>query len=621
MPSRWRQIGLIGLFVIASVGCGDSTVEGELRDAGVIDSDGGAGLDGGLATDMGTGAGPDMGPSCTLYRDRLEVDIPAFTVTGTLTLDGVPAASTLTNRGRIVLEGIDGRDRVVVTDTRRSSFQIQVVPGRYRLLYELANGGTTVPRNKRHVLREEVEIRADRRLDVDLVTTRLSARATIGGAESTSLFNNADLVLVDAQGDEAHVLNTRDVEGSVMVLRGDYALEWRLAAGGTTIPATPRRTLREDISLQRADERIEVDVPVRRWVGRLTRNGVEAPTGVVDRGGVFLAGPTAEQDRVIAETTDLDFDVLVIPGSFDVLYRRLGGGISVPRNERRVLERVTVPPGTQTFSRDLDIPSVSIEADFTLNGRTPDLGVFADAEVRLVDPDHPSPPILLGELRDGSGRATVLPGAYELRYFANGPNTQTPVNENGLLRAAARYDKDVTLDVDVPSVEVQVDVTVDGGPPPTSLQGEVAIVLFEPLSGTTASLGAATGPALQALILPGSYEVRAVPIGPVPPGWPVHTAGLVRTWTVSEDVALAFDVRTVRLRGGATLNGLPAPDTTGPRPILGLEAELDLALLGPPAQFDARVLPGTYELVYGSEEGIEGFPGNERARLGCLEIP
>jgi len=167
------------LVCVWMMACSEPTDLGAPRDGGAI-GDGGANSDAGTNGD----ASPPP-PTCetTIDVDHFDVDIPAVSVSGHITVNGAePGATT----GFVYLRNTTTGDGVPLGSTGYDSYAPRlIVPGTYDVFYR-SNGADEdddVPLNEAALVKSAVSITATGVLDVDIPAVSVSGHITVNGAE------------------------------------------------------------------------------------------------------------------------------------------------------------------------------------------------------------------------------------------------------------------------------------------------------------------------------------------------------------------------------------------------------------------------------------------------------
>lgn len=268
----------------------------------------------------------------------LDVDVPAVTVHGDVTVNGAPMASEESSRGALnfapvgALEGQGVRTRELGT-SGRAQYSLRLVKGRYVVMFEgngslCITGVPEVPCNAGVVV-NDANLAASGALDVDLPAVTVQGAVTVNGAAMpTESFDRGALSF--ARG--AHVWLTPSFATSApatyaaRLLAGSYTVGFAgnpglCAEGATQVPCNSAALLERDLVTSGS---LDVDVPAIRVSGNVTLRGGPLLDGAGDRGALFFASPAREAEVLTAPFAAAGpalYEVTLVPGSFVVGHR------------------------------------------------------------------------------------------------------------------------------------------------------------------------------------------------------------------------------------------------------------------------------------------------------------
>ncbi len=187
----------------------------------------------------------------------LDIDIPATTVSGRVTVNGAGSTGSASADGgpSVVLIGATG-SQAPLSSLGASSFSVLVIPGTYDLYYRLGvfdNLGPGVPINTKALLKEGIVVgTSSLALDIDVPAVTVSGAFTINGAAVpfSSGVGVGLLTLDGLEGDSGPLAftasdstNPSDVARgafSALVIPGSYQLSYRVYREGPGIPSNSR---------------------------------------------------------------------------------------------------------------------------------------------------------------------------------------------------------------------------------------------------------------------------------------------------------------------------------------------------------------------------------------------
>lgn len=273
---------------------------------------------------------------------------------------------------------------------------------------------------------------------------------------------------------------------------------------------------------------------------------------------------------------------------------------------------------------EVDIPRVAVSAEFLLGGEPFVSSAYEHAAIVLVDPVTDDR-IELGNTADG-GTATpvaVLPGTYEIHYARLAGGQQVPANAGAKIDTVSVPDAEsFTLVVDVPAVDLEGVVTMNGATPPTGQYENGALVLLDPATGDEVDLGDTRDGEYRAMVVPGLYHVhyrRRLADNQAPLNADARLSTVEILATDDDSQRLDIDVPVTTLAGVLTLDGATPPDGTYENGRILLRDRLtgDRIVLGQTRDgaYDAPLVPGDYEVIYERVLGGQQVPVNRAAVL------
>jgi hypothetical protein len=613
--------GGAGVGTGGAIGAGGAGTGGAAGTGGIPGS-GGAGTGGGAGAGTGGAIGTGgVNGGCVRFAGSLDIDVPSTLVSGTITIDGRPLPGP-TDYAELVLRNAYG-DSARLGYSKDVTYAARVVPGTYDLFYRMTVPGPVAPRNRDQRIAVGIVIppSPDVVIDVDVPTVIVRGTFRVNGAPATAT-DTSRLTLRNDAGDEALLGKLGDGSYSAVVLAGTYDLYFQ-AGEAVVAGASPRdqvARLRSGVVVAPSGTTvIDVDVPSVAVSGSFTFNGA-AVTSTADYGRLYLRN-TWGGDVALGFSYSGSYSTHVLPGTYTLYYQGITLRGVAPHNQDVAL-RSGIVLGADT-RLDIDVPSVAITGALTIDG-APEMHKGDDGNLWLqgVAGDRTHDRTFLGHTDAGSYAVRVLPGMYDIYYDALFDGV-APRNQNTRLRGGVAITRDTTLDIDVAGVTVRGSFKINGVAPPGPGGDTGGLVLrtdsAEAFLGTT-DLGSYTR-----RLLAGRYDLYYQVLdfaqGVAPRNKGVKLRSGVDVAAMGTTV-LDIDVPAELVRGAITINGVAvsSPGDTGD---LQLQTTAgDRALLGAShtGSYSARIVPGTYDIVYVGVASDAAAPRNQRARLGCLIV-
>ncbi len=292
----------------------------------------------GIALDSGGGGFPLSG----------SIDVPAATITLDATLNGAPGFPTsIYERGQIVLVGSHGNEVLLGTTDEGTPAPVMVVQGKYEAHYRHLEGTTIVPRNPDVRVASGITVVSDTTLQVDVPAITVTPAFTLDGAAfSTSQYERGDLRLRDSQtGTQIPLGSSHEVPDPVVIVPGEYDVEWDWQEGTTIVPRNLDHVLTRRVQLE-STQGLSIDVPTRIVAPTFSLDGVAFPTDAAQSGRFVLRPILGGGGVDIGSTSQSTPEtVRVIRDVYAVEYNWVAG-TAVPRNRNHPVGFANVPePG------------------------------------------------------------------------------------------------------------------------------------------------------------------------------------------------------------------------------------------------------------------------------------
>lgn len=371
------------------------------------------------------------------------------------------------------------------------------------------------------------------------------------------------------------------------------------------------------IAAQTASTPLDIGLDVRSslFSGRLLLNGQAFGAGGTSSFAVNLqrAGD-AEDDLYLGAYLQPGYTVPLVAGTYRPQFFHQFGPAS-PQNYAAPLRPLI--DARQPRLADIDVPGVTLTADFKLDGQAFPLQAAEVAEFYLV-PDRPGERILLGRSNTPGAQAVVLPGRYDVVYeYRSGEHL--PTNEHAVVARGLRLTSSRHLSIAVRSTVAETRVTLNGEPFPVDAYDHGRIVLVNPSDRDQVVIGETFGTLLPARrVIVGRYDVhyRSREPGAVTPVNPDAMVAQGISLTARQR-RVDVDVRAITIAGSYLINGEVPPNSAYQYARIGLRLQgtADPLRLGDTyAQTfgPLNIVAGTYEGVYAHREG-ESLPMNTDA--------
>lgn len=390
--------------------------------------------------------------------------------------------------------------------------------------------------------------------DIEVPEVRIAGTFTVnGGAPLWLAEHTGRLELRSATLGRVALGRLHEGSYQQLLIPGTYDLVYRHLAG-TLAPANAETTLATGLVVD-GPRVLDVDVPAAIVSGTITMGGAAPPASQYERGELRLRDRATGASFKVGVSSAGSYAALVIPGTYDVVYKRLLSNTIAPKNGEAILGEVTVV-GNTAF--DIDIPVVARTGTFKLNGANPPNSIYENAQVSLRD-TVTGDVIALGQTRDGTFSVKLVPGTYDVLYSRLTGGTIVPSNSFAVIATKVPLLAPGDGVIDIPVVSIAGAFTLDGAAFPNSIYANARIWLAGP-GDDRVLLGQTRHQSYTAKVIPGTYDIAyevLITTGVVPANtWalvdlarPIAPAKVVRT--VDVDVATGWLEAEVSYWGGA----------------------------------------------------------------------
>jgi len=612
--------GMIFLACAMSVACGEPVVgpsdSGSVAaDAGSADSLVGAdvhgtdlqgGPDRAAGVDSGgrdAGGSPDLaGPGCQGVSLRqsgvLDLDLATVRVSGRVTLGGATLPNENTDRGslRFVESHTGASVQTPLGSSGDVSYELRLAPGRYDVSL-VANdylcSYSTLPQVPcvSGPLLNDVALDTDGVLDVNIPSIQVQGAVSLNGADMPGENTDRGQLLFSLAGGGSLRSQSFGSSGAVSygltLLPGSYDVS--LVANDylcsySVLPQVPCNSgpLLTGQNLQQSGV-LDMDIPSVQVQGAVTLNGADMPAENTSRGQLrfSLVGGGGVLSQDFGSAGAVSYGLTLLPGTYEV---------GLVANDY-LCSYSTLPQvpcvsgvllGTQSLQQsgvlDINIPAIQVQGTVSLNGAgMPDentdrgqlLFTLAGGGGVLCQSFGSSGAVDYG--------LTLLPGIYDVSLVANdylcsySTLPQVPCNSGPLLVAQGLHASGV-LDLDIPSIQVQGAVSLNGADMPAENTSRGALSFSMAGGGGLLSqdFGASSAVSYGVTLLPGAYDVDLAANDylcsySTLPQVPCVSGPLLRGQPLQQTGVLDVDIPSVQVQGSVSLEGATMPDENSDR--------------------------------------------------------
>lgn len=554
------------------------------------------------------------------------VIIPVITISGDFILNGGSFPASEFDDAMISFRNRLTGGTFEIGNTHDLNYSVNIIPGRYDVLYSSETAGDETPHNTGAVLMSDVDLQASRTLDIEVTSYMLGGNFLLNGVPFPGVeYDDAVIFLESELAGTLELGETKfQAFADVPALPGDYDIRYQLETPGDLVPRN-QWGLVGQTSVTGNNPSIEIDVPSVAISGTFKHNGVTMPADDGDDGRFYLE--TVSGDRaLLGNSHEQTFEKNIMPGTYDLYWEKESPGATVPFNPR-----ARVATGLVTAGGDVpvDMSSHIMAGDFALNGLA--FPASDKNTARIVARDAATgDSTVLRQTHFGSYNRRMVDATYDLFY----QHEAGPLVPQNLLTSlgSVSVQSDVTFDIGIQAGTFAALANLDGAPFPANMSQSGNILLRDRTSPDWANAGTTDFLPIQALLVAGSYDVyyshaqgdqvprnklalileNVVIEGP-PPVTP-HGGGL------------QLEVNSLVINGQMFRNDVVTPPSEFDDGILTLIRGVDSIEIGNTNDqtYQVRLIdhpePPLYLVRYSAESRGETMPLNENAYVMCLVL-
>lgn len=387
----------------------------------------------------------------------IPINVQSATVRGQITLGGGQADTPGLNFGRLFLVDPKTDDRISLGTTQDDIYELRVTPGRYEVHYEFRESQGEAPVNGDALVFPLVLEPGSNEWDIDIPVAELSGDILVDGDPNPSGLDTGDLELRDPiTGDRFALGRTQDLSYAKTLLPGSYELIYTARELGPRNPVN-QGTVAGMLEVQPGAARQNIDLRTAVISGEFTVQGEAPPENDSDDGIVVLRD--AGGGRVFLGNTQTgSYSRRVLVGEYDIIYAQETASLTMPVNTQARIGSIAVP---RQKAFDIEIPVVELVGNMTIDGEAAPDSPYDDGRLFLRNPVT-GDSVLLGNTREGTYAARVIPGTYNVVYSNEFSDTVLPVNQGAILFEDLAVDRGATIDIDVSVATLMGSVGIQG---------------------------------------------------------------------------------------------------------------------------------------------------------------
>ncbi len=248
----------------------------------------------------------------------LMIDVPSVTVRKSFLHNGNAFPNSQYERAEFFLVN-DAGDEVFLGNSYEGPGSIVAIGGTYDLEYRHIQGDT-IPLNAKTVVRTNLDFSSGGDAGVDVTSFMLDINPTLNGqAFLVNEYQDGILELRDVVTGSFSLLgNTHGSFDDLLVIPGSYDFYYSHETG-EGVPQNTRGSVATGYVIS-GDQQLDLDIAGHTLTFSLTLDTAAFPINEYDYAAIFLSGSTSAEDMQVALTYAQDEPVMVLPGTYDVIY-------------------------------------------------------------------------------------------------------------------------------------------------------------------------------------------------------------------------------------------------------------------------------------------------------------
>lgn len=564
----------------------------------------------------------------TTVVETFEIDIQSRLLSGNLLLDSSAYQPGDTSSYAVELTTLSNpENNVFIGYFFDEQFSISVIPGQYQPVYYYQFGNTT-PVNYAELLPLKINATNDLSRDIDVATIVVNAQFLLNGNPFPTALEEVAHVYLQSNASEEQIFLgfTNSINPSVRILPGDYQVVYEYQSG-ETIPVNTHAILPDTLTLNSSGP-IQIDMASSTVRSRFSVDGIDFPQSLYDAAAFALVNADQGDTASIGRSHQGITSTQVLYGNYDAHYQLKELGDFVPKNPDTVIEQDVIID-QPSMSLNLNVNTVEISGNFTINGVVTSDSLYENARIYLQDPVTGALTFLENTREQNYPATRIIPGNYNLVY-RTWEGDSMPANRYSM------FAENIAIiggnfDINIPMINVSWNFTLNGNAFPSSLYDRAKFYLKE--SGTDADpdneifIGDTFNNEFPSInLLPGHYDL-IFEAGETKGVVPVNKRSRFISnleLTASTNVSHDFITRNVKIN--ASLNGGPFPDSLYSVAKLYLGSETEEKILMVQTHLPSEpitVLTGDYDIYYSVHETGSDYttiPINKNAIVGSISI-
>jgi hypothetical protein len=315
----------------------------------------------------------------------------------------------------------DAGDEVFIGNSYDDPGTIAVISGTYEIEYRHRQGDT-IPLNKKTIVRANLDLTAGGDASVDVTSFVLNINPTLNGqAFQVSEYQDGILELRDAvTGGYSLLGNTHGAFEDLVVIPGTYDFAYSHETGDA-VPQNTRGSVATGYVIS-GDQQLDLDIAGHTLTFSVTLDTAAFPFSEYDSARIYLSGSASAEDMLVAITYAQDEPVVVLPGTYDVIYSCKTCN-TIPFNSWAIIRDDYDVSASGVIAAS--ISSVSVVTTATLNGNAFPQSIYQSGAIwgGMNDGDA----VVLTRTNITTDDVILISGDYQF-YYEHRDGDQVPAN-------------------------------------------------------------------------------------------------------------------------------------------------------------------------------------------------
>ncbi|MEZ4454781.1 MAG: hypothetical protein R3B09_35350 [Nannocystaceae bacterium] len=269
--------------------------------------------------------------AATLAKSITSLHLDTVAISGSVKIDGATPTNDPQNSGHLILGRGGDRARIGGSNGTLAGLVLAAAYDPY-FRHDFSDGGLPVNTRGR-IQAGPVDVAIEPVLDLSIATATIHGAFTFGGdAASASAYDSGRIFLRSADGDAVHLGLSSDKVFSRRIILGEYTIVYAVESSQGGAPQNHEVEIGA-LVVQGDDVLADIDVPTIH-----TSISNPAKTDPGQGSGRYFLRRVGTSDEIFVGVTGADsFEVTVVPGDYELIYRVDILGDNVPWNSGAVL--------------------------------------------------------------------------------------------------------------------------------------------------------------------------------------------------------------------------------------------------------------------------------------------